>query len=77
MQHLNFSGTKVYNSPEISRDRRYHGKPAAVWSLGILLYVMVCGNVPFDTDEQIKKAELDFENCRYKVSYGKLNDIYH
>lgn len=40
----------MFCPPEFDVDGRYHAKPATVWSLGILLFVMVCGYFPDDKD---------------------------
>lgn len=42
-----FCGTPSYMPPEIVAKREYYGPPVDIWSLGILLYSMLCGVFPF------------------------------
>ena len=40
-------GTPAYLAPEVVSDRDYEGRPADMWSLGVSLYGLLCGTLPF------------------------------
>ncbi|KAK6854317.1 Protein kinase [Apiospora arundinis] len=80
-----FCGSLYFAAPELLQARAYTGPEVDVWSFGIVLYVLVCGKVPFDDQSmpalhaKIKKGLVDYPNwlgndCRHLLSRMLVTD---
>nr|XP_033812667.1 maternal embryonic leucine zipper kinase isoform X2 [Geotrypetes seraphini] len=43
-------GSPAYAAPELIQGKAYIGSEADIWSMGVLMYALLCGYLPFDDD---------------------------
>jgi serine/threonine protein kinase len=42
-----FCGTPCYMDPDLVKNKKYSGQGADVWALGVILFLLITGGVPF------------------------------
>ncbi|BGP13021.1 Serine/threonine-protein kinase [Rhodosporidiobolus nylandii] len=80
VSHLStFCGSLYFAAPELLNAKPYTGPEVDVWSFGIVLYVLVCGKVPFDDQSmpalhaKIKRGQVEYPTwlsaeCKHLLS---------
>jgi serine/threonine protein kinase len=47
-------GTTVYMAPELIEKKKYDGFKIDIWALGVILYTMLYGGMPFDDEDEVR-----------------------
>ncbi|TRY75718.1 hypothetical protein TCAL_08671 [Tigriopus californicus] len=58
-------GSPAYAAPELVTGQNYLGSEADIWSMGVLLYALLCGFLPFD-DENISALYRKIQSGKYE-----------
>lgn len=64
-----FCGSYAYCCPEILRGEPYCGMLGDVWSMGVVLYALVCSRLPFSDDDL--RTIVKGENAKTKIKFVK------
>ncbi|XP_022095509.1 testis-specific serine/threonine-protein kinase 1-like [Acanthaster planci] len=65
-----FCGSYAYTAPEVLAGEAYGGKKADVWSMGVVLYAMLCGRLPYH-DETLDILIDNIHNPQGKLLFHK------
>lgn len=68
-----FCGSPAYAAPELINGQEYLGSQVDIWSMGVLLYALLCGYLPFD-DENVGTLYRKIQNGRYECPYWLSED---
>jgi len=70
------SGTKSYSAPELLQSRnRICGLKTDIYSLGIILFILVTGSMPFGSSSILDRVFQKVRSKRYKDLLSYFNDI--
>lgn len=72
---LKYCGSEAYTSPEVLAGKKYCRKIQEIWSLGVLLYVMMLGEPPFQDVVRAQVCNLIIPNNISKDGDQLLREI--